>query len=236
MFCVCFTYVLRRYRPRGAVTFTIIFESPALDRSWAIDHPSRMTLTILIPAAGASTRMRGGDKLLELVAGEPMLRRQARLARKVCAQVIVTLRQEDAARVNALHGLDIELLHITDANEGMSASLRAGAKQARGALIVLPGDMPEIDQADLNCMIMATKQFPENILRGASAVGEPGHPVIFPADLVPEFASLAADEGARRILQRHRDRIRLITLPQNHALTDLDTPEAWATWRAGLGG
>lgn len=230
MFSVCFASVFRRYRPRDALTFTIIFESPALDQSRAIDHPAPMTVTILIPAAGASTRMRGGNKLLELVAGEPMLRRQARLAR-ACGRVVVTLRREDTARANALHGLDVELLHISDASEGMSVSLRAGAKVATGALMVLPGDMPEIDQADLNCMITATKQYPDSILRGASAMGEPGHPVIFPPDLLPEFASLVADEGARSILQRHRDRVRLIALPQNHALTDLDTPEAWAAWR-----
>ena len=67
--------------------------------------------------------------------------------------------------------------------------------------------------------------------RATDANGTPGHPVIFPADLRTEFASLHADAGARALLQRHSPRIRLIALPDHHATLDLDTPEAWAEWR-----
>jgi molybdenum cofactor cytidylyltransferase len=58
-----------------------------------------------------------------------------------------------------------------------------------------------------------------------------GHPVLFPADLRAELLALQGDEGARMVLQRHKARLRLIALPNQHALTDLDTPEAWAAWR-----
>ena len=37
-----------------------------LDPACAFAQAALMTLTILIPAAGAAIRMRGGDKLLEL--------------------------------------------------------------------------------------------------------------------------------------------------------------------------
>ncbi len=195
-----------------------------------------MTLTILIPAAGAALRMRGGDKLLELVEGEPMLRRQARLARCVCSKVIVTLRANDLARTAVLAGLDVILLPVPDAAEGMAASIRAGATAARGALMILPGDMPELDAGDLAVMIGVFDQMPKAILRGASADGRPGHPVIFPADLRRALQELHGDEGARSVLIRHHTRVRLIALPDQHALTDLDTPEAWAAWRAGRQG
>lgn len=214
-------------------TFTINLESTALDRGGAFAHPALMKLTILIPAAGSSSRMRGGDKLLELVAGEPMLRRQARLALGVCTNVLVTLRVDDAARQEALAGLKVEILRVQDAGLGMSASLRTGAVWAKGALMILPADMPEIDQDDLRRLILETEQTPNDILRGASSKGAAGHPVIFPGDLLPDFADLTADEGARRVLQRHSARVRLIALPNDHATTDLDTPEDWAAWRRG---
>ncbi len=191
-----------------------------------------MTLTILIPAAGTALRMRGGDKLLELVDAEPMLRRQARLARQVCPRVIVTLRVNDLARTAVLAGLDVILLPVPDAAEGMAASIRAGATAAQGALMILPGDMPELDAADLAVMIGVFDQRPDALLRGASADGRPGHPVIFPADLQEALQDLCGDEGARSVLIRHQTRVRLIALPDQHALTDLDTPEAWAAWRA----
>lgn len=192
-----------------------------------------MNLTILIPAAGAARRMRGGDKLMELVDHEPLLRRQARLARSVCATVIVTLRQDDPARRQALTGLDVTLLPVPQAAEGMAASLRAGAALAKGAVMILPADMPELDAADLTLLIAAFDQQPDALLRGASADGRPGHPVIFPADLRAQLLDLHGDEGARGLLIRHAARLHLIALPGQHALTDLDTPEAWAAWRAG---
>ena len=65
------------------------------------------TLTILIPAAGNASRMRGGDKLLETVRGQPMLRHQARLALIVTAHVLITLRDPDPARTAALHDLPV---------------------------------------------------------------------------------------------------------------------------------
>jgi molybdenum cofactor cytidylyltransferase len=191
-----------------------------------------MALTILIPAAGSSTRMLGGDKLLELVAGEPMLRRQARIAREVCATVIVTLRLNDQARLAILEGLDVVILHVADADVGMSASLRSGAACVNGAMMVLPADMPEIDRDDTSSLINNFNQAPESILRGATATGFPGHPVIFPPDLLSEFSQLQANEGARSILEKHKERVRLFPLPHNHAVTDLDTPEAWTNWRA----
>lgn len=190
-----------------------------------------MSLSILIPAAGAASRMRGGDKLLELVDGEPMLRRQARLACSICDRVIVTLREDDPARRAVLAGLPAQVLLVADAAEGMAASLRAGAAAATGALMILPGDMPEFTSEDLQKLIDATNQQPTAILRGATADGVAGHPVLFPADLRAELLALQGDEGARSVLQRHKARLRLIALPNQHALTDLDTPEAWAAWR-----
>ena len=48
-------------------------------------------IPILIPAAGASSRMHGTDKLLEPVDGMPLLRAQIAKARSVSGQVMVAL-------------------------------------------------------------------------------------------------------------------------------------------------
>jgi molybdenum cofactor cytidylyltransferase len=188
-----------------------------------------MNLTILIPAAGAAARMRGGDKLLELVAGEAMLRRQARMARQVCTSVIVTLRDPDQRRADCLLGLDVTALPVPEAAEGMAASIRAGARMAQGALMILPADMPAITAKDLRLVIDAFDQ--TSILRATDTAGTPGHPVVFPADLRDELTRVRGDDGARAVVQRHRGRVRLIALPDQHATLDLDTPEAWADWR-----
>lgn len=188
-------------------------------------------LLILILAAGSSSRMRGGDKLLEQVAGEPQLRRIARRALASGCPVRVVLPPDRPLRAAALQGLGLDQKTATDAAEGMAASLRAGAAGWHGALMILPADMPEIDTQMIVQMVDLHTENQELILRGASH-GRAGHPVILPADLLPELAQLSGDEGARSLIARHKNRLRLVDLPGAAALTDLDTPEDWAAWRA----
>jgi molybdenum cofactor cytidylyltransferase len=42
--------------------------------------------------------------------------------------------------------------------------------------------------------------------------------------------SLHGDQGARAVLAQ--EDVGLIALPGQNAITDLDTPEAWAAWRS----
>ena len=91
--------------------------------------------------------------------------------------------------------------------------------------------MPDLTAADLATLIAAFDQTPDMILRG-SAGETPGHPVILPVQLIPELLTLTGDQGARSILVRHPNLIRLIALPNQHASTDLDTPEDWVAWRS----
>ena len=62
-------------------------------------------VTIIIPAAGASSRMGGRDKLLEEVEGVPLLRRQVLRAAETGCEVIVALPPGGRARLAALAGL-----------------------------------------------------------------------------------------------------------------------------------
>ena len=195
---------------------------------------------ILIPAAGFARRMRGADKLLEPVAGEALLHRQARLALATGATVLVTLPPAPGLRARALDGLAVTRVPVPDPGEGMAASIRAGlaaVPDGAAGLMILLADLPELEAQDLTALITAFRGNPARpILRATSATGAPGHPVIFPADLFAELAQVTGDAGARSVVARHRDRLRDLALPGDRAVTDLDTPEAWAAWRARGGG
>lgn len=190
-------------------------------------------IAVLILAAGSASRMRGGDKLLEDVDGQPLLALQAARALRTGAPVVVTLPPFPHPRGATLKEMPVVRVQVGDAAEGMAASIRAGVSAlvpGTDAVMILPGDMPEIDGTDMAAMLKAWE--PGEILRGAAEDGTPGHPVIFPADLFEELSGLSGDQGAREVLVRHRVRIRLFPLPGRHALTDLDTPEEWKAWRA----
>lgn len=193
-------------------------------------------LSILIPAAGASSRMRGADKLLETVNGMSVLRRTALLATRQVQRVAVTVPDGGphmAPRRAELQGTGATMLPLPDAHEGMAASLRAGAKWAgstEGLMILLP-DMPEITEDDLAAVRSAFAQDPTRVVRATGFDGTPGHPVILPQRLFAELSVLTGDEGARRVIAG--EGVTPVRLPGRHAVTDLDTPEDWDDWRAG---
>ncbi len=192
-------------------------------------------VAILVLAAGAATRMRGGDKLLEEVDGQPLLRKVVGHACAVSDTVLVCLRPEDSARRTALKGLGCRQIDVLDASEGMAHSLRAGVAQLPStisAVMVVPADMPEISQDDLSQIAQAHIGAPGAIIRATSQNGRPGHPVLFPARLFEELRALSGDVGAREVLKPHAASVHLIDLPDNHATIDLDTPEDWRAWRA----
>lgn len=194
-------------------------------------------LVILVPAAGASRRMGGRDKLLEHVDGRPLLRRQAERAIATGTQVVVLLPARDHPRAAALGGLGLRRQPVPDAAEGMGATLRAGIKTlppgTRGVM-VLPADMPDLETDDLVAVIARFLAEGAAVpVRAAGEDGRAGHPVLFPEACFDALSGLSGDVGARPVLEAWPGPVPTVPRPGSRALTDLDTPEAWAAWRAG---
>ena len=194
------------------------------------------TVHILILAAGASSRMRGVDKLLQRIRGRPMLRLVAETALATGAPVIVSLPLSAGERRTALSGLPLRIVEIPDARLGMSRSIAGGLAALtdpgdRDGLMILPADMPGFSAKALADLISRFRAEPDLIWRGASIDGRPGHPAILPCDLWPELAAVTGDEGGRSVLLRHSERVRQVPLPGQMATLDLDTPEDWADFR-----
>jgi molybdenum cofactor cytidylyltransferase len=199
--------------------------------------PARPFVAAVLLAAGASRRMGGRDKLLEVVDGRPQIARAAQaLMDSRADQVIVVVGPDDAARRAALAGLDVRVVENPSAAEGMAASIRAGLAAldpgADAALIAL-ADMPEIGPAHVDRLIAAFD--PEEgraIVRAASEDGGPGHPVLFGRRFFETLGRLRGDQGARAVLADHPELVETVRTPGRAAAVDLDTPEAWAAWRA----
>jgi molybdenum cofactor cytidylyltransferase len=189
---------------------------------------------ILLLAAGRATRMRGADKLLEPVPApfgdRPLLEVMARRCLRAGPTRVILGPGQDARRA-LLDGLEVEVVEAPD-GEGMAASIVAGVVGLSAPVLVVLADMPDVTASDLHLLMALSLQAPDLILRAAAEDGTPGNPVLFPAGLLPELAALTGDTGAREVLQRHADRVRLVPLKGDRALTDLDTPEDWAAWRA----
>lgn len=180
--------------------------------------------------------MNGPDKLLLDVGGQSLLRHVACHAVATKHPVFVALPAGNLARQDALAGLDLRIIEVADCNQGMAVSLRAGLatapKESAGILVAL-ADMPKIIKDDYLSIINAFIDDPDaNIHRGASRDGTAGNPVLLPNWALNDPSIFKGDAGARHLLKKHSDRVRLVALPEDHAITDLDTPADWAAWRA----
>ncbi len=189
---------------------------------------------LLILAAGASSRMRGPDKLAIEIDGVPLLRARVLAAMAAGARVHVALRPGDP-RAALLDGLDAVRLEIATSEAGMGATLREGVARLPRArrFALMPADLPDLDAAAIARMFdAAAREDGTLIWRGASASGRPGHPVVCDAALRPRFAALSASSGGRAALAPYARQTRLVRLPGLAATRDLDTPEDWAAWRS----
>jgi molybdenum cofactor cytidylyltransferase len=234
----------------GALGVGGLLEEPAArpwpragDRSEA-DDAGALRIAALVLAAGRGARM-GGGKLTADLDGAPLVRHpvQAALASRARPVVVVTGADADGVRA-ALAGLDVVLVHNPDHALGMSTSLRAGIaaladRDVDGALVLL-GDMPRITAAHLDALAAAFDPDVDATIVVPTCARKRGNPVLWGRRHFAAIGELTGDVGARALIERHPDQVRLLALDDPAILVDVDTPEALAAARAagpaGAGG
>ena len=172
---------------------------------------------------------------MEEVDGMPLLHRTVRRAQATGAAIIVALPAFPHPRYGALEGLDVKRVAVPDAEEGMNASLRSGlstVSKDADAVMVLLADMPEITTEDILTVLGAVDSDTNTLIwRATTDAGAAGHPIVFHKSLLPALIALEGDHGGNAVVKAHAQSTVYIALPDQHARTDLDTPEEWAAWR-----
>lgn len=199
--------------------------------------PVRPRVCAVLLAAGASSRMRGQDKLLEDVDGVPLLRVLGeRLLQSGIDDVLCVLPPKGEARAEVLCGLGLQTVVNGRAADGMGTSIATGigalSEHVDAAMIVL-GDMPDLSVQDVDRMLAAFDPTENRaIVRATGTDGTPGQPVLFGRRFFEALQELEGDTGARRVVLEHPEFVVDVALEGEHAIVDLDTPEDWHAWRA----
>ncbi|MEM7189538.1 MAG: molybdopterin-binding/glycosyltransferase family 2 protein [Pseudomonadota bacterium] len=206
-------------------------------RGGGADAPRRPVVAAVMLAAGGSTRMRGRDKLLEEIDGLPLISRVAEaLKTSAVDQTFCVTRAGDDPRWSALAGAQVTRVENPRASEGMATSIAAGiaalGPEVDAALIVL-ADMPDVGAEDFDRLLAGFDPGEDRaIIRAVSPEGRPGHPVLFGRRFFEALQGLEGDSGAKAVVAEHPEFVADVTLTGVRAVTDLDTPEDWAAWRA----
>ncbi|KRA56159.1 molybdopterin-guanine dinucleotide biosynthesis protein MobA [Caulobacter sp. Root655] len=190
-------------------------------------------LEAIVLAAGAGRRF-GGRKLTAIFAGRPLVAGalDAAFAAPARGVILATDGDPDLAALARDHarGLgredDLTIVVVTEAAEGMGASLRTAAlalpADADGAFVFL-GDMPCIPPEVPRALARALREGSD---LAAPRVGDRrGHPVLFGRAHFEALRALSGDAGAQRVLAEAGARLKLVDTTDLGVLFDVDRPE-----------
>jgi molybdenum cofactor cytidylyltransferase len=184
------------------------------------------TIGLILLAAGSSTRM-GRPKQLLSYRGTTLLRHAALTALETGFGPVVVVLGAEADRCRAeIADLPVHSVVNDSWQEGMGTSIRTGIAQLISlasnleAILIVLHDQPMINAAKLR--ELAAARVPGHCAVAAAYGGTLGAPALFARELFDELAALDGNQGARRILDVHRDRVSRMEMPE--ALEDIDTP------------
>ncbi|AVP96315.1 hypothetical protein C7S18_03525 [Ahniella affigens] len=164
---------------------------------------------VVILAAGASLRL-GQPKALVSFAGQKLLARAVEAASGAGAAAWFT--ESDAQSLLSASlpsAFGARRLSVSNADEGMSASLRVAATTAISDhriqfLCVLPVDQYAVDARWLSALFDLALQYPNRMVASTIA-GRRGAPAVFSRGRFADLLTLSGDRGARELLRTAPD-------------------------------
>lgn len=176
----------------------------------------------ILLAAGTGSRF-GGEKLLHPMPDGVAI--AAHAARNLLASgldVTAVVRPGDFPLADMLEQEGCVVTVCREAARGMGASLAHAISMERGAdgWVIALADMPGILPGTIKSVIAALEQ--GALMVAPQFQGQRGHPVGFSAGLRNELLALDGDEGARAVVTRHREALRLIDCDDLNVLYDID--------------
>lgn len=192
-----------------------------------------------ILAAGMSRRL-GRPKQLLIVEGRPLIAHvvERALASRLDAVTVVIGHEAGAVR-RAISPYDVTMLFNPDYAEGQSTSLITGVNGVRAGtdgIVVLLADQPGVCEATIDALISARRETRAPIIM--TTYGDVrSHPVLFGAETFNELRGITGDQGARDVIRRYGDRVKVVADGRTSPPADVDTEEAYvAMVRDGLSG
>ena len=190
-----------------------------------------MRTGIIILAAGESTRM-GRPKQLLPYHGSTLLSQTVATALSLGGPVVVVLGAHAVEIRARLHDPRVLLAENPRWPEGMGSSVRAGlttllaAHPDISAVILMVCDQPFITGALLQDLIAEHRRSGRDIVASKYS-NTLGVPALFSSEVFAELLGLEGSCGARKIIEKHRQRTAEVPFPEG--AMDIDTPGDFLT-------
>ena len=188
-------------------------------------------IAAVVLSAGESSRM-GRPKALLPIDGQTFIERIVGALRRGGLERIVVVLGFDAAELRKkIAHLPVEIVVNPEYQRGQLSSLQSALRHLAGApncdgIMVHLVDHPYIDAKLVEVML---RRFSEtkSLIVVPRHQGKRGHPVIFSHALFAELLNAPMDEGAKAVVNAHRDETLEIDTEDVGITLDIDTPELY---------
>jgi molybdenum cofactor cytidylyltransferase len=186
-----------------------------------------MNTSILLLAAGASTRM-GQSKQMLVIDGEPLLLRSAKAALETVSEVYVVLGANAEPHMSLLANLPLHIVLHTEWKKGMGSSLKAGLRKILAAdptltqILVMLCDQPKVSSSHLRTLLTQAARSEKAIIASRYHQTD-GVPALFKQPVFSALLVLGDEAGAAKFIRSHPDQVEVVDFPEGSI--DLDTPD-----------
>lgn len=188
-------------------------------------------IAAVVLSAGESSRM-GRPKALLPIGGETFIERIVRTLKQTSVgKVIVVLGHNADEMSRSIAHLPVEILVNPNYKNGQLTSLQVAVRSldsqsdCDGMLVHLV-DHPYIDARLVEIMIERFYESGKSLVVPRHA-GKRGHPVIFSRRLFGELLAAPLDQGAKAVVNAHREDMLEVETDKEGITVDIDTPEIY---------
>jgi molybdenum cofactor cytidylyltransferase len=222
----------------GGLLMEIVTRPQPREEPLPSGHDASLAIAAIVLGAGRSSRMGGPNKLLAEINGKPLIRMvvEQALASRARPVLVVTGHQRERVEA-ALSGLPVQFVHNPHFADGLGTSLKAGIAALKPNIdgtIVCLGDMPQVDAALIDRLIGAIDPDKGALIAVPVIEGKRGNPVVWSRRFFADLMTVEGDIGARYLIGRYAEAVAEVPVYGTAALTDVDTPEAFAAVKAEL--
>lgn len=185
-------------------------------------------ISLVILAAGKSTRMKENKLLLKLD-GETLIERVVKRAKGSSADEVIVVLGHEAEKVREqLVKLDCKVVVNENYMRGQSESVKVGlaaVSSSAEAVMILPADVALIDAESINSVIDEHRKSKSQIVI-ASHKHQSGHPILLDRALFQEVSQIDESAlGLKAVINRHRSEVEYVEVGTENVLIDIDTRE-----------
>jgi molybdenum cofactor cytidylyltransferase len=184
-----------------------------------------VTLAVLIPAAGNSSRLGQAKQLVEYQ-GEPLLQNRLNLCASICQQLYCVLGANSQKISQKISQPNCRFMVNQDWQKGQAYSIYFGVSQLPEnitAVMILLCDQWAVTAKDLQRLKDSWQHQPDKI-HASSYQNTTGVPVIFPAHYFKQIKQLGEQrKSIKQLLTQYPQQ--LVTVPMDNAALDLDLPQ-----------